>query len=347
MLCEWFGTGKDSAVEEQKRRGNRALHTRSRIRFGPYELDLRTAELRKNTLRIRLQEQPFLILVALLERPGELVLREEIRNKLWPDDTVVEFDHGINAAVKRLREALCDSVKKPRYIETPPRRGYRFIGNVEFDTFEQTESAADRRGIFYSVAEEVNLEPESSRYVETLHRHDDRLIASANVGAFFSDARVETFTASSGRARHFGWMTLGAVTLAALLAFGFWYLHRPLPPPRITDYPMIPLDGMQKQVVGTDGSKLYLNVMTPRGIAQVPISGGPITRIPVELLADDPSSDDPGGAWGLSPDGSSFLVRSHWDGTMYDMSVVGTQGHPARYLARASNAAWSPDGKSV
>ena len=94
MLCEWFGTGKDSAVEEVKRLRNSALHTRSRIRFGPYELDLRTAELRKNTLRIRLQEQPFLILVALLERPGELVLREEIRNKLWPDDTVVEFDHG-------------------------------------------------------------------------------------------------------------------------------------------------------------------------------------------------------------------------------------------------------------
>ena len=110
---------------------------------------------------------------------------------------------------------------------------------------------------------------------------------------------------------------------------------------------MITLDGMQKEVVGTDGSKLYLNVMNPRGIAQVPISGGPITRIPVELLADDPYSDDKGGAWDLSPDGSSFLVRSHWDGTMYDMSVVGTQGHPARYLTRASDAAWSPDGKSV
>ena len=67
----------------------------------------------------------------------------------------------------------------------------------------------------------------------------------------------------------------------------------------------------------------------------------------LNLLADDPYSDDTGGAWDLSPDGSSFLVRSHWDGTMYDMSVVGTQGHPARYLARASDAAWSPDGKSV
>ena len=131
-------------MEEEKRRRNSALHTRSRIRFGPYELDLRTAELRKNTLRIRLQEQPFLILVALLERPGELVLREEIRNKLWPDDTVVEFDHGINAAVKRLRDVLCESVEKPRYIETLSRKGYRFIGKVEFDSSEQTKSSVDQ-----------------------------------------------------------------------------------------------------------------------------------------------------------------------------------------------------------
>src|SRR4051812_7124737 len=139
MLCEWFGTGKDSAVEEEKRRRNSALHTRSRIRFGPYELDLRTAELRKNTLRIRLQEQPFLILVALLERPGEVVLREEIRKRLWPDDTVVEFDHGINAAVKRLRDALCESVERPRYIETLARKGYRFIGKIEADLTEPAE----------------------------------------------------------------------------------------------------------------------------------------------------------------------------------------------------------------
>lgn len=105
--------------------------SRSLIRFGPYELDLRSAELRKGTSRIRLQDQPFQILAALLERPGEVILREEIRKKLWPDDTVVEFDHSINAAIKRLREALRESADKPRYIETLPRRGYRFIAHVE------------------------------------------------------------------------------------------------------------------------------------------------------------------------------------------------------------------------
>jgi DNA-binding winged helix-turn-helix (wHTH) protein len=100
------------------------------VHFGPFELDLRAAELRKHGRRIRLQEQPFQILIELLEHPGQVVLREEIRKKLWPNDTVVEFDHSINAAVKRLRDSLQDSAEKPRYIETLARRGYRFIAPV-------------------------------------------------------------------------------------------------------------------------------------------------------------------------------------------------------------------------
>jgi Tol biopolymer transport system component/DNA-binding winged helix-turn-helix (wHTH) protein len=101
-----------------------------RIRFGVFELDLRAGELRKHGRKIRLQEQPLRILSMLLEHPGEVVLREEIRLNLWPDDTVVEFDHSINAAVKKLRDALGESAQKPRYIETISKRGYRFIGEV-------------------------------------------------------------------------------------------------------------------------------------------------------------------------------------------------------------------------
>jgi eukaryotic-like serine/threonine-protein kinase len=117
--------------EEEKPWSSSDAPVPSVVRFGPYELDLRSAELRKNDFRIRLQDQPFQILVALLERPGEVVLREEIRKRLWPNGTVVEFDHGINAAVKRLRDVLHESAEKPRYIETLARRGYRFIGTVE------------------------------------------------------------------------------------------------------------------------------------------------------------------------------------------------------------------------
>ncbi len=101
------------------------------IRFGPFEADLRTGELRKFGTRIKLQDQPFQVLVMLLAVPGELVTREEIQRALWPQDTFVDFDHGLNTAIRRLRDALSDSADNPKWIETLPRRGYRFLGQVE------------------------------------------------------------------------------------------------------------------------------------------------------------------------------------------------------------------------
>ena len=101
------------------------------IRFGAFEVDPRAGELRKNGLRIRLQEQPFQILLALVGKPGEVITREELRAKLWPADTFVDFDHGLNAAINRLRDALGDSAEAPRFVETLARRGYRFIGTVK------------------------------------------------------------------------------------------------------------------------------------------------------------------------------------------------------------------------
>jgi Tol biopolymer transport system component/DNA-binding winged helix-turn-helix (wHTH) protein len=101
------------------------------VRFGPFELDLRSGELRKNGSRVGLQDQPLQILSVLVERPGELVTREELRQRLWPAETYVDFEHGLNAAVKRLRDALGDSADTPRFVETVPRRGYRFIAPVD------------------------------------------------------------------------------------------------------------------------------------------------------------------------------------------------------------------------
>src|SRR3954469_1887472 len=112
-------------------RGSPAFSPAPLLYFGPFELDRRAGELRKHRIRIRLQEQPLQILLMLLERPGEAVLREEIRFRLWPNNTMVEFDHSINAAIKRLRDALCESAEEPRYVETLARRGYRFIGQLE------------------------------------------------------------------------------------------------------------------------------------------------------------------------------------------------------------------------
>ena len=100
------------------------------IRFSTFEIDFHTGELRQRGQKIKLQEQPFQILAALLERPGELVTREELRSKLWPADTFVDFDHGLNAAIKRLRDALGESAERPIFVETVARRGYRFIAPV-------------------------------------------------------------------------------------------------------------------------------------------------------------------------------------------------------------------------
>jgi DNA-binding winged helix-turn-helix (wHTH) protein len=101
------------------------------ITFGPFALDVRTGELRKGPTRLQVPNQSVEILRALLEQPGDLVTREELRRRLWPDDTFVDFDHGLNAAIRRLRCALGDSAGAPRFVETLPRRGYRFIARVD------------------------------------------------------------------------------------------------------------------------------------------------------------------------------------------------------------------------
>jgi cholera toxin transcriptional activator len=101
------------------------------FRFAVYEADPASGELRKSGVRIRLHEQAFQVLTALLERPGEIVTREELSQKLWPADTFVDFDHGLNSVINKLREALGDSASNPRFIETLARRGYRFVAPVE------------------------------------------------------------------------------------------------------------------------------------------------------------------------------------------------------------------------
>ena len=102
-----------------------------RLRFGIFELDLRAGELCRHGLRVRLQEQPFQVLAMLLEHPGEVVTREELQKRLWPADTFVNFDHGLNKAINKLREALGDSAESPRFVETVARRGYRFLAEVK------------------------------------------------------------------------------------------------------------------------------------------------------------------------------------------------------------------------
>src|SRR5262245_59088314 len=117
------------------------------LRFGDFELDVRSRELRRGSARTRLQEQPLEILRLMLERPGEVVTRDELRERLWPEGTFVDFEHSLNAAVKRLRAALGDDADNPTFVETLPRRGYRFIAPLAGSETAAADPVAPRLAV--------------------------------------------------------------------------------------------------------------------------------------------------------------------------------------------------------
>jgi TolB-like protein/DNA-binding winged helix-turn-helix (wHTH) protein len=138
------------------------LETPRAVRFGLFEADLRSGELHKNGKRVRIQEQPFKVLAALLDRPGETVTHAELKQRLWPDDTFVDFDHSLATAILKIRSALEDSASRPQYIETVPRHGYRFIAPVEL-------AASD---------EEPGISPLASAARVIVQRHWGALVAA-------------------------------------------------------------------------------------------------------------------------------------------------------------------------
>src|SRR5271163_1792503 len=121
------------------------LQRNSIFRFGTYEVSLQSGEVRKAGLRIRVQQQPMKLLEILLERPGEVVTREELRSRIWADESFGDFDQAVNIAIAKLRSALGDSAENPRYIETLPKRGYRFIAEV---TVVDTDLPHKKPGIY-------------------------------------------------------------------------------------------------------------------------------------------------------------------------------------------------------
>src|SRR4051795_10236042 len=177
------------------------------IRFGAFQADLRTGELRKDGVKLKFSGQPFQVLAILLERPGEVVTREELQKRLWPD-TFVDVERNLNTAVNKIREVLGDSAENPRFVETLPRRGYRFIEAVE----------PMRQPV-------VPVEPVTNRV----------------------------------RGRRRSWLILGAIVIVAVVTSAILYVRRPLPPPRVTNFSQITLDGKLKFPVGTDGNRVYMN----------------------------------------------------------------------------------------
>jgi DNA-binding winged helix-turn-helix (wHTH) protein/TolB-like protein len=142
---------------------NQDRELRAKYRFAQFEVDAHTGELRKNGLRIRLQEQPFQVLVALLSAGGQLVTRDQLRQHLWNDNTFVEFDHALNTAVKKIRAALSDSPCASRYVETVPRRGYRFIAPVETVLHSSCERQGNEVKVIHTKVEPANYFARASR----------------------------------------------------------------------------------------------------------------------------------------------------------------------------------------
>jgi DNA-binding winged helix-turn-helix (wHTH) protein len=217
------------------------------LRLGLFELDLEARELRKSGLRIKLQDQPFQILAMLLERPGEIVTREELQKRLWPEDTFVDFDLSLNSAVKKLRQALGDDSENPRFIETLYRRGYRFIGPVNGTSLPSAPTVAS--------AEAVAAPP------------------------------VER-PSPSVPARNLRVFTLAFIALLILLTAGVFWLN-PSQPPRVTGYTQITRDGRFKGFGGlvTDGERLYImEIERDRFVvSQVSTSGGETAILPTTL----------------------------------------------------------------
>ena len=235
-----------------------------RLRFGVFELDLRSGELRKHGLLVRLQEQPFQVLTMLVENSGEVVTREDLQKKLWPANTFVDFDHGLNKAINKIRDALGDSAESPRFVETVARRGYRFLAEVK-----------GAQGI------PVRLE----------------------LGAPSTGTRPNLPLESDTRDNHLpslAWKILVPVLLVLIAAFAIWKVHfRNSPSPSIRSLAVLPLeslsadasqdyfaDGMTDELI-TDLSQISaLRVISRTSVMPYKHAGKSLPQIARELDVD-------------------------------------------------------------
>lgn len=300
-------------------------HTTSTWRFGIFQVDAREGKLLRAGIPVKIREQSLRVLVLLLEHTGELVGRDQLRAALWPSDTFVDFEHGLNTAVMKLREALDDSAETPLYIETVPKRGYRFIA-----------PAADASSIG-TTAEGSAIEVAAGRVPNTQPRESPLAKTKTRI------------------ARPIFWVSvgLGASAVVALLTGGVVYLRRPLPPPDIAKYVRLTLDGTRKFPVGADANRLYLNVVEyDLWAGAVSFSGGEVAKISFDV----PNPRECGCVpyiRDVSPDGTRLLVAgtalSRDEQELWNVESSGRSGH---YLTKAETrypytTTWSPDGKRI
>jgi Tol biopolymer transport system component/DNA-binding winged helix-turn-helix (wHTH) protein len=292
-------------------------------KFGIFEVDLRSGELRKSGSRIKLQEQPFKVLQALLERPGEVVTRNELRRRIWPDENFGDFDHAVNVAITKLRAALGDSAESPHLIETLHRRGYRFIFPVDVVAPQGLATPVDVRA-----------------------PRNERTGSESHADISISPAKVADAVHARGSA--LSRLTVGGLGLTLAVVGTFAWLGRPLPVPRVLGTTQVTHDRFDKWGVLNDGARLYVLESTgsQQFLVQASISGGETSVIPTPF-ANIAISD-------ISPDHSQLLVAeaigTENQGQAWILPLP--SGAPRRLgeisvrwsLWSTGWAVWSPDG---
>jgi Tol biopolymer transport system component/DNA-binding winged helix-turn-helix (wHTH) protein len=303
------------------------------LKFGPYLLDARAGELRKNGAKIRLQEKPLRVLAALAEQQGQLVTREDLKKRLWPDDTFVDFETGLNTAVSKLRDALSDRSEKPRFIETIPRRGYRFLSPVEI------VPSNGRHALEASPGSGVRplAEPSSQPVGEGLHVPEP----SPSVEL---EKNETLLTRSHSTAPNF-WFRAAVAACVALVVFTIWWLT-PLPEPRILNIYPVTSTGRQDFLVkpATDGVRIFYvqRAGDHYDLMESSINGGDAQK----MAAPFPNTL----IWDVSPDGSQYLMTSFAHrgepSPLWSWPAIG--GAPVKLDDLVSGSAtWSSDGKMI
>ena len=319
--------------------------TNSRLGFGLYEIDLQTGELWKAGFRVKLQGQPFKVLTALLERPGQVVTREELQTRLWGKDTIVDFDHSLGTAINKIREALGDSAENPRFIETLSRRGYRFIAPVSI-----IEPAPEMQG---ELADAGQLTT-TTRLLVTTHSAASNGVAYPNVLSPASgQSDSPRLSAPSKISRRWLWSTIGIAMLTACIAGFFVGSSRsPTVPPHIVQIThnghLAPsVDSMENlAAAATDGVHLYAATLDSGHsiLSSISISGGLVAPLNIPSEVASPALGD------LSPDGSRLLLRDHLSPeSEQPLWVVPTVGGSALRVGDvlAHDATWMPDGDGI
>ena len=277
------------------------------VRFDVFELALNTGELRRNGRKLKLQEQPFQVLILLLDQPGQVVARDKLRESLWPADTFVDFDHSLNAAIAKLRQALGDSAENPRFIETLARRGYRFIAPVEF----------------VGKGNGNTVQPDFAP--NGVHHQNGPESGVAPIPVAVPAKKRFSFV-----------VTLSAAAVLALLLLVVWLRQAKQPANtelvRLTDgtgltaEPAISADGIRFRP-GITWQSEYLDSATGTGGSAV------------QLTHDNVNSDDPT----FSPDGTSIAFHSKKDGGgIFVIPVIG--GEATRLTQSGRSPRFSPDG---